>query len=179
MFDDQHPFHRFRFCPVCGSDRLSEHGPAAFRCGACGLSYYTNPRGATVAFIINDRGELLCGRRAKNPAQGTRDVPGGFLDLDETAEEGMCREIFEEAGLQVEPAQLRYLFSQPNRYPFSGIMCRTIDLFYEVRLDGHPSFQGRDDIASLEWIPLSDVHPEEFGMASIARGLQRYLEAVL
>lgn len=175
IFDDQHPLYRFRYCPLCGSDRFVEHSATSRKCETCGFSYYTNPRGATVAFIINERDEMLCGRRAKDPAKGMRDAPGGFLDLDETAEEGMCREILEETGLVVHPEQLRYLFSLPNRYPYSGIMCRTIDLFYEVRLPGNPTFEGRDDISALEWVPLSELRPEEFGMASIAKGLRQYL----
>ena len=118
MQDSSHPFHRFHFCPLCGSGRFVEHGANARHCEDCGFTYYTNPRGATVALIINEQGELLCGRRVNDPARGTRDLVGGFLDLDETAEEGMCREILEETGLLVQPSQLHYLFSQPNRYLF-------------------------------------------------------------
>lgn len=175
MFSDQHPLRRFGFCPLCGSNRFLPHSQASRRCEACGFTYYTNPRGATVAFIINDHGEMLCGERVNEPARGTLDAPGGFMDLDETAEEGLCREVLEETGLVVQPEQLRYLFSQPNRYPYSGIVVRSIDLFFEVRVEGRPSFEGRDDIARLRWIPLSQLQPEAFGMASIARGLRRYL----
>ena len=84
MFTEDHPFYRFHFCPWCGSNRFVEHGPQARHCEDCGFTYYTNPRGATVAVIVNDEGEILCGRRANNPAKGTRDMVGGFLDLDET-----------------------------------------------------------------------------------------------
>lgn len=178
MFDPQHPLYRFAYCPLCGSNRFVEHGATSRRCEDCGFSYYTNPRGATVAFVVNSYGELLCGRRVKNPAQGMRDVPGGFMDLNETAEEGMCREVLEETGLEIRPEQLRYLFSLPNRYPYSGIVCHTIDFFYEVRIEGRPTFEGQDDISRLEWIPLSEVHPDEFGMASIAKGLKMYLSAL-
>lgn len=174
-FDEQHPLCHFHYCPICGGAHFAEHGPTSRRCEDCGFTYYTNPRGATVAFIINEYGELLCGRRVNNPAKGMLDAPGGFMDLDETAEEGMCREILEETGLAVEPSQVRYLFSLPNRYEYSGIMCRTIDLFFEVRVPGRPSFDGRDDISTLQWVPLAEVRPEEFGMKSIAKGLGMYI----
>lgn len=176
MQQPDHPFYRFHYCPLCGSSRFVEHGENARHCEDCGFTYYTNPRGATVALIVNDRGELLCGRRANNPAKGTRDTVGGFLDLDETVEEGMCREILEETGLEVQPSQLHYLFSQPNRYPFSGIMCRTIDLFFEVKVEGRPQVKNLDDIAGLEWLPLSTLPLAEFGLESIRAGLQRYLD---
>ena len=174
MMQPDHPLYKFRFCPVCGAGGFAEHGPNARKCEACGFTYYTNPRGATVAVIVNDRGEMLTGWRQNNPAKGTRDLVGGFIDLDETAEEGMCREIREESGLEIAPGDLHYLFSQPNRYPYSGVVCRTIDLFFEVRVKGRPVAQASDDIGGLEWVPLKDFPIGEFGLASVRRGLERY-----
>ena len=43
-----------------------------------------------VALILNERDELLVCRRAKEPAKGTLDLPGGFIDMTETGEEEMC-----------------------------------------------------------------------------------------
>lgn len=174
--DSLHPLYKFRYCPVCGSGRFVEHGPLARRCEACGFAFYSNPKGATAAFILNDKGELLCGVRANEPAAGTLDLVGGFIDLDESAEEGLCREIKEETGLMVSPSQLRYLFSRPNRYPFSGTLVRTIDLFFEVHLDANQLPQGSDDITSLRWIPLQAVNPKDFGLASISKAVEKYKE---
>ena len=53
-------------------------------------------------------------RRAKEPAKGTLDLPGGFVDMYETVEDGMRREIKEETGLDV--TEIQYLFSSPNVY---------------------------------------------------------------
>lgn len=170
------PLYRFRFCPLCGSEHFDELNPSARRCGDCGFVYYTNPHGATVAIIVNDRGELLVGRRANDPAKGTLDLVGGFVDLDESGEEAMCREIREESGLEVSPSQLRYLFSIPNTYPYSGICVKTLDLFFEVRLHGDIALQGRDDIEQLRWVPLSQLNPEEIGLCSVREGVLRYLE---
>lgn len=176
MMLDDNPLFRFRYCPLCGSSCFEEHGNNARRCGDCGFTYYTNPRGATVALIVNDSDELLVGKRANDPARGTDDLVGGFIDLDETAEEAMCREIREESGLEVSQEQLRYQFSQHNRYPYSGIVCRTIDLFFECRVMGRPSLKAMDDVASLRWVPLADVDVSTFGFASVRQGLTRYLE---
>lgn len=179
MMQPDHPLYKFRFCPVCGAEGFAEHGPNARQCASCGLTYYTNPRGATVAVIVNDRGKMLTGWRRNEPARGTRDLVGGFIDLDETAEEGMCREIKEESGMDIRPEDLRYLFSQPNRYPYSGIVCRSIDLFFEVRVKGRPIAEAGDDIGHLEWIPLKDFPIGEFGLDSVRRGLSRYLSLLL
>ncbi len=178
MMQPNHPLYRFRFCPLCGADGFAEQGANARKCGTCGFTYYANPKGATVAIIVNERGEMLTGCRKQNPAQGTRDLVGGFIDLDETAEEGMCREIKEESGLDISPSDLHYLFSQHNQYPYSGIVCRTIDLFFEVRVKGHPAAEAHDDVSNLTWLPVATLPVEEFGLASVRRGLRRYLASL-
>lgn len=172
---EDNPLYRFHFCPLCGSSHFEELRDNARRCADCGFTYYTNPRGATVAVIVNDSGELLVARRANEPARGTLDLPGGFIDLDEDAEVAMCREIAEETGLQVIPADLCYLFSMPNRYPFSGIVCRTLDLFFECHVKGRPLALAQDDVADLCWVVLEELRPEEFGLESVRAGIKRYL----
>ncbi|MGN0258619.1 MAG: DNA mismatch repair protein MutT, partial [Bacteroides sp.] len=67
----EHPLSQFRYCPKCGSDRFVEHNGKSKHCDACGFTYYFNPSAATVAFILNERNELLVARRAKEPAKGT------------------------------------------------------------------------------------------------------------
>ena len=94
--DEEHPMELFRYCPRCGSPRFVEHNTRSKRCESCGFTYYTNPRAATVAFILRGEGEgreLLVVRRGKEPAKGTLDLPGGFCDLWETGEEGVAREV--------------------------------------------------------------------------------------
>lgn len=169
------PLYRFKFCPLCGAPGFAEHGDNARRCNSCGFTYYTNPRGATVAVIVNDLGEMLLGVREKDPAKGTLDLVGGFADLDETIEQAMCREIREETGLELCEDDLHYLFSLPNTYPYSGICVKTIDMFFEVRLQGRPSLKGMDDISTLRWIPISQIKPENIGLTSVRKGVEKYI----
>ena len=111
---DQHPLSLFKYCPKCGSPRFGIHNFKSKHCPDCGFTYYFNPSSATVALILNERDELLVCRRAKDPAKGTLDLPGGFVDMDETGEQGVAREVKEETGMEVTRAE--YLFSLPNRY---------------------------------------------------------------
>ena len=125
-----HPLEKFRFCPVCGSSHFETNNFKSKQCRDCGFTYYANPCSATAAFIRNGRGELLVAVRGKEPAKGTLDLPGGFIDMDETVEEGMIREILEETGLVITAP--RYLFSIPNLYLYSGMTIHTVDMFFEV-----------------------------------------------
>lgn len=170
----EHPLEKFRFCPVCGSSRFVENNFKSKRCGECGFVYYANPCSATAAFIVNDRHELLVVRRAKEPAKGTLDLPGGFCDMGETVEEGMRREIKEETGLEV--ADIRYLFSSPNVYMYSGMGVHTLDMDFLVPVHGPlPAVKADDDAAEARWIPVSEVNPADFGLTSISNAVVRFL----
>ena len=81
-----HPLELFRYCPKCGSELFEVHNIKSKHCSNCGFTYYQNPSSATAAFILNSKGELLVVRRAKDPAKGTLDLPGGFVDNGETGE---------------------------------------------------------------------------------------------
>ena len=72
---------------------FEEHNFKSKHCSNCGFTYYQNPSSSTAAFILNSKEELLVVRRGKEPAKGTLDLPGGFVDNEETAEQGMIREI--------------------------------------------------------------------------------------
>ena len=97
----RHPLYQFQFCPVCGAKAFVEHNEKAKKCMACGFVYYFNPSSAVACFIKNAKGELLLVRRGKEPAKGTLDLPGGFVDMFESGEEAARREVREETGLHI------------------------------------------------------------------------------
>ena len=160
-----HPLDKFKYCPSCGSEHFSENGPYSKKCESCGFTYYDNPKAATVAIIINDKEEILVCRRAKEPAKGTLDLPGGFTDIGETAEEGVIREVKEETGLEV--SQVTFLFSKPNIYPFSGMIVNTMDLFFLCKVNSTEGLIANDDVAETRFIAIKDLSPEDFGLRSI------------
>ena len=165
----EHPLSQFIFCPKCGSAHFTVNNEKSKKCADCGFVYYFNPSAATVALILNDKEELLVCRRAKNPAKGTLDLPGGFIDMNETGEEGVAREVLEETGMQV--IQATYLFTLPNIYVYSGFPVHTLDMFFLCTVKDTSHFSAMDDVADSFFLPLSEVHPEEFGLDSIREGL--------
>ena len=170
-----HPLDKFVYCPVCGSQHFDINNFKSKRCQDCGFTYYANPCSATAAFIVNDRQEMLVVRRAKEPAKGTLDLPGGFVDMYETVEDGMRREIKEETGLDV--ADIQYLFSSPNVYEYSGLGVHTLDMDFIVRVHGVvPAIKAADDAAEAFWIPVREVNPDEFGLTSIRNAVIRFIK---
>ena len=163
----------FRFCPVCGSAEFNRNNDSSKRCRRCGFVYYFNPRASVAVFIVNEKGELLVGRRAKAPAKGTLDLPGGFTEYGETVEEAVRREVKEETGLDVREG--KYLFSLPNVYPYSGLNVHTMDLFFECRVDTTEHLSAMDDVAELFFVPMEKLDPDLFGLLSVRKGVEIYL----
>lgn len=169
----EHPLSLFKYCPKCGSSHFTERNAKAKQCEDCGFVYYFNPSSATVALIVNEQNELLVCRRAKEPQKGTLDLPGGFVDCDETGEEGVAREVMEETGLKVVKAD--FLFSLPNLYPYSGFLVHTLDMFYRCTVTDLSHVDAEDDIAAAFFIPIKDINPSDFGLASIRKGLATFM----
>lgn len=165
-----HPLDIFRYCPVCGKEGFTINNVKSKRCDACGFVLYFNAISATVAVIMNGKEEILVARRAKEPAKGTLDLPGGFADSMETAEEAVAREVLEESGMRV--TGVKYLFSLPNKYIYSGFEEHTLDMFFLCRTEPGDTPVANDDVEELEWIPLDDLDPELFGLQSIRKGIE-------
>ncbi|MDR1884145.1 MAG: NUDIX domain-containing protein [Prevotella sp.] len=160
-----HPLSQFKYCPKCGSKRFVENNFKSKRCEDCGFIYYFNSCSSTIAIIINGNKELLVATRAHEPVKGTLDLPGGFVDMEETGEEAVAREVKEETGLDVE--RVNYLFSIPNRYVYSGFEVSTLDLVYRCMVKDTGNLKAEDDVASLEFIRISELKPELFGLLSV------------
>jgi NADH pyrophosphatase NudC (nudix superfamily) len=90
-----------RFCLRCGHRLGTVHDGERRRrrCPRCGWIFYGNPVPAAAA-LIEHRGRILLGRRARPPYAGTWDLPGGFLEAGETPQ-GLAREMREELGVGV------------------------------------------------------------------------------
>jgi len=174
MQQKEHPLHLFKYCPICGSDRFVINNFKSKHCENCGFIYYFNPSSATVAIIINEKKEILVATRANEPAKGTYDLPGGFVDLDESAETAVMREVEEETGLKIQSVQ--YLFSIPNLYMYSGFEVETTDLFFLCKIEGNFDFTAHDDVAELQFIPISELDPYQFGLRSVRQGIERIMK---
>lgn len=169
----KHPLEQFLYCPECGSSHFEVNNEKSKKCAHCGFVYYFNPSAATVALILNEKNELLVCRRAKEPAKGTLDLPGGFIDMNETGEEGVAREVLEETGLKVKKTS--YLFSLPNIYVYSGFPVHTLDMFFLCTVEDTHCISAMDDVADSFFIPLKEINPEDFGLGSIRKGLGLFL----
>ena len=163
----------FTHCPACGSEKFTQNNQKSKRCEACGFVFYLNASAAVAAFILNDSGALLVCKRGKNPEKGTLDLPGGFVDDNESAEEAMYREIGEE--LKAKVIEAKYLFSLPNQYKYSGLTLPTLDMFFACKLEDTTNLQPSDDVEDCFFLPLNKLNPELFGLKSIREAVTRFV----
>lgn len=168
-----HPLADFRFCPHCGAEAFEVHDPWSKRCAACGFTFYPNASAATAAFILNGKGELLCIRRRREPACGTLDLPGGFVDPGESITDGLLRELREEVGARV--TAYRFLFSLPNAYPYSGHTVCTADAFFLCRIANPQEVRACDDASAARWVSPETLDPAAFGLHSVSLAVERFL----
>ncbi|QEH37113.1 Bifunctional NMN adenylyltransferase/Nudix hydrolase [Aquisphaera giovannonii] len=116
---------------------------------------------------------VLLVRRRNEPFAGSWALPGGYLGMDESPEEGARRELREETGLVLPgPVEPLGFFGDPGRDPRG----RTISLVHAavVGPGDHP-IEGSDDAAEAAWKPADADLRLAFDHAKILRAAGRWL----
>ena len=118
---------------------------------------YDYPRPAVttdcVVFGFDGRDlKILLIERGIEPFKGCWAFPGGFLQMDETAEQGALRELKEETGLDLRYIKQVGAFSEVNRDPRDRVI--TIAFYALARKS---AVQGGDDAARAQWFALNDI----------------------
>lgn len=165
MISDKHPVNVFKFCPNCGSSNFVQSGPRSKQCKECSFSYFFNASSAASALIFDDHGRLMLTRRAINPHKGKLDLPGGFVEWNESAEEAISRELKEELGAEIR--EIEYIGSFPNQYEFSGLVVHTLDATFKIKLKSLDNLVPQDDISAIEFYLLDEIDMEEIPFQSI------------
>ncbi|MDE5846789.1 MAG: NUDIX hydrolase [Muribaculaceae bacterium] len=134
---------------------------------------YPHPAVTTDCVIFGFDGEelkVLLIERGITPYKGHWAFPGGFLNPNETAEEGARRELREETGLDSAHIEQLRTYSTPDRDPRERVI--TIAYIALVRIQ---DVRGGDDAADAGWFPVENVPPLAFDHGEILRDALRRL----
>lgn len=146
---------RFKYCPECAGELVREEisGRMRLRCQSCGEIHYQNPFPATAIVCFNEQGELLLTRRSEPPCVGEWCLPGGFIEMGETARVSALRELKEETGLEGRIVRVIDVATRVNGYWGDVVL-----IGFEVEVTGG-ELEAGDDASEVQFFPL-DSHPE-------------------
>lgn len=163
------------YCAQCGQDSFGLLRGNEYRCNHCDFSYFHNVASA-VSAIIRYNEAVLFTVRAKDPGIGLLDLPGGFVDPNESMEQALAREIDEELGIVV--SSMSYLYSHPNTYRFNNVSYFTLDACFEIILNSSPKINhDQAEIAGWKWLALDKVDTQQVAFHSTKQTLLRYLKS--
>ena len=152
-----------RFCPNCGKPFRTEHCGNHTECPDCGFVLFFNAATAAAVVLRDAEGRILLTRRAKEPAKGKLDLPGGFADIFETPEEAACRELAEECGITLPPEKMTYFYSDANRYAYRGVTYVSTDLYFTAEVTDFSEARALDESTGIV-----SLFPEEIDLAEIS-----------
>jgi len=163
----------YTFCPNCGS-KFIKKPPNLLECNNCHLQFYINPKPTTAILLINQKGEILFVIRKNDPKKGMLDLPGGFVDINETLEDGMVREIQEELGIRISANDLTYLGSTVDEYSYGNIDGRTINAMYHTKLPENESIVPADDVEDFLFIAPNNIPYDKLAFQGMKDFLKKY-----
>jgi mutator protein MutT len=104
-----------------------------------------------IGALIFDRGKILLVERGKEPLKGCWSLPGGVLEIGETLEQGIVREVREETGLEVEPLKMLEIFERIIRDSQGAPEYHYVLIDYICRVTGG-SLRAADDASRVAWV---------------------------
>lgn len=104
--------------------------------------------------VILERGRVLLVQRGRPPFLGKWALPGGFVELGETTEAAIRREVREETGVLASVRALVGVYSAPRRDPRAHL----VSVAYRLTRRGG-SVHGGDDAQRAAWFPVEKLPP--------------------
>ena len=117
------------FCPRCGAVAEVRH-PRSLHCTSCGYAVFFNPKPVGCALAREPDGRVWLARRGFEPGRGRWSMPGGFVDLGETVEAAIVRELEEELCVTARVGELVGVYSRADE--------RVVVIVFVAELAGVP-----------------------------------------
>lgn len=156
-------------CGVCGgrTEYKTIGNDRAFLCTSCGHMVWPRVSNAIIVAVVKEDKILLA--HNKGFAKDRYSVLAGFVEMGETLEDAVRREIFEETGVQVK--NIRYFGSQAWPFPNSYMLAFTADYDGgEIRVD-------EEEIEDARWFSKEEARELYRNSASISsRLIEWFLE---
>ncbi len=137
-------------------------------CTACGFVAYENPKIVTGSVVVHQGQVLLC-RRAIEPRHGFWTLPAGYLELQETVEEGAIREAYEEAEARIALDGVLAVYS------ISRI--GQVQVIFRARFDGVPHIAAGAESLDVEMFAWDRIPWDHIAFPSVRWALDAWRAA--
>lgn len=132
------------------------------------------------AAVVLRASEVLLVRRGREPNKGLWGLPGGMLELGESLDEGVRREVLEECGVVVEVGPLIAVFEPIQRDADGRLQYHYVVLDYLARYVGG-AVRPADDADDARWVDLAaldslDMHEETRAIIRRAAAVEEALQ---
>ena len=145
-----------RFCGRCGTPTMHSSSQRALKCPSCGQIIF--PRISPIIITaVTDGDRMLVAKNNRkhfNPGNTNYVLLAGYVEIGESYEDTVRREIREETGLELK--RIRYAASQP--WPFSST---SIAGFYAEADSTQPLKIQKDELSELVWMKREDLPPRK------------------
>ena len=136
-------------------------------CDACGFVAYENPK-IVVGSVVRHEGKILLCRRAIAPREGFWTIPAGYMELNETPEDGARREAFEEATAQLRIERLLAVYSVPR--------ISQVQLIFRATLETPEILAGVESLEVAMFLP-DEIPWDDLAFPSVHWALRHDAEA--
>jgi mutator protein MutT len=123
-----------------------------------------------VGAVVLDGDHVLLVRRAHEPLKGQWSLPGGRVELGETLEQAIAREVREETGLEVEVGPIIDVIDRLNRHDSGHEPHHFVLIDFICRARGG-RLSSASDADGAEWVPLDRL--EQYAVAQVTIGVIR------
>jgi ADP-ribose pyrophosphatase YjhB (NUDIX family) len=111
---------------------------------------------AAVGAVVLDGGSVLLVRRGQEPQKGEWSIPGGAVELGETLEQAVRREVLEETGLLVEPVRVVEVLDRIVRDADGRVAFHYVLIDYVCRVTGG-TLCCASDADEARWVGVEDL----------------------
>lgn len=167
-----HPKKAFKFCPKCRG-KLAVPKGNMLQCSICHFRLYINPIPTNGVVIANNKGDILLVKRAFEPGKGAWDVPGGFIQPQESIDASVKRELKEELG--IDACISRFIGIYTDTYLFDGVINYTMCIMVVADIVSG-NITPADDAESYAYFPKSEILRERIAFEGVRKGLVDYMK---
>lgn len=160
------------YCSNCSSANLDFRIPEGdqlprYVCQNCATIHYSNPK-LVVGCLIVDQGKILLARRGIEPRKGFWNLPCGYLENQETVQQGALREVYEETGATVKLEHLHTVYNLPHaNQVYLIFLARMVDDYYHTTPES----------TEISFFAFENIPWEEIAFSSNSFAIKRFLEA--